>query len=263
MTRVIYELSDAGHYTLPDDLCRWRAGVDDLRARLRDAQNRASAADPGGVQSRIVNALPDWAAKGEVPADWVSDVLEAQTTQARAMAEANGLDDAVSKAESRLVRMTVDAADEILVEHLRPVLARVVEAVRKATKGVSVPWDSPSQLARSNTAVRTAWAAVEDANVTYEALRRCQTQLQMLTADAEPDAFGSYHELRNINEVWNNRAWSQSTPPWPSNPLARLVWVCTEPRVVWLPTGSEVMEVWLAEQGKKGNQPRVAVLPGY
>lgn len=263
LTRPLFDLAAEGRFTLPADLLAWRSGIDDLRVRLQDAQNRATLADPGGVQSQLANALPGWAAEGKVPDGWVADLLAAQDEQARAMAEATILDDAVSRAESAMVRLVVDAADEVLTKHLRPVLADVVAKVRKATDGVSVPWDQPSRLARADAKVRAAYAVVEDANVVYEAIRRAQGQLQLLTADAEPDAYGAYNELRNIDEVFPNRAWSRSAVPWPTHPLARLVWVCTPPREPWMPTGSEVMARWLDEQRKKANQPRVSTLPGY
>jgi hypothetical protein len=265
LTRAVFQGHDDGHYRLPADLLAYRDAVTRLRAALAKAHEEQMAADPGGVRTRLGLDLPVLARAGDLPAGWVDALAKAQAEQTRASTEAAVIDEAIGRAESMLTRVTEEYADTILTESLRPVLADIVAKVRKATTGVVVPWDQPSKLARATAAVRTAWATVEEANVAYEAIRKTQRQLQLLTEDAEPDAYGRFHEVRNLPALWPNMAWqvAGNTPPWPSNPLARLVWVCTPPVEVWMPTGTEVMGEWIASQRKGANQPRVATLPGY
>jgi hypothetical protein len=258
--KVVFDIAAGGSFDLPPALPPFLDAVGRLRLALAAAGKAAEDANPGGVRARLGVSLASLAKEGDLPKGWVDELIVAQAEQVRAGTQQMVVDDALGRAESALVKAVIDYSSVIVEDSLRPVLDDIVAKVRAAVDGATepLPFDSPGKLARASRAVRDAYAEVEQQQVRYSDIRRCQSQLQMLTGDADPDAYGAFHELRNMTAIWPTRVWqvAGNTPPWPKDPLARLVWVCTEPREVWMPTGYEIEEAQAAYLQGRALLPR-------
>jgi hypothetical protein len=263
---AIYEGLDAGVYTLPADLLAHREGIARIRAALVAANEEAFAADPGAVRSRLARLLPNAARKGDLPTGWVADLREAQDTQVRAGTEAAVLDEALGLAENQLVRAVDDLADEVITDHLRPVLEDIIAKIRKATASAGdVPWEMPRLLARAPKNVRDAFAAVEEEAERYSVIRRAQFTLHLVTADVEENAWSLMSEIRNLPLLWPQYASRMPAiaPPWPKDRNARMVWL-TRPEVeVWMPTSVDLNDAYTAYARPRQNAPRMAETPVY
>jgi hypothetical protein len=132
--------------------------------------------------------IPDAARKGDLPSGWVEDLRTAQDTQVRAGTEAQVLDEALGLAENQLVRAVDDYSDEVITEHLRPVLADIIAEVRKATASAGdVPWEMPRLLPAPKN-VRDAFASVEEEAEQAASSAGRSSLLHLVTVDVEEDA---------------------------------------------------------------------------
>ncbi len=263
-TKPLFAGHDAGHYDLPASLLAHRSGLGVLRDALRKAQEDEARFNPADIRQRLADELGESARAGALPAGWVERWFAVAGEQSRAAAEASILSDAIAEAENDLVNAVRETADVVIVTCLRPVLGGVLATVRdRAAKTPNVPWDQPRLLARESPAVRETFRMVEDANERYGALRHAQHALRLVTGSPSEEAW-ELHELRNMPEVWPGRVFTgPKVPPWPENPLARLVWLASQPGI-WLPTGRECNDEYAAWQsGRARLQNRDALFGVY
>ena len=263
--KPVFDGADTGAYTLPADLLGYRDAVTRLRAEMVAANERAEAANPGGVRSGMARNLTVMARKGALPLGWVDSLRAAQDAQAKATTEAMLLDEALGYAESAVIRAMGDYSNEVIDTHLRPVLLDIVAKVRRAMDGVTdVPWTEPRLIARAPKRVRDALVVVEEQQVRYEAIRRAESAIQLVTEDVDSDAW-HIHEIKNLPDLWPMQNWrnNANVPPWPKDALARLAWVCSKDVEVWMPTSAECQDAWARwmRQSATPYQPRLGDTP--
>lgn len=241
-TQPVFAGFDEGHYDLPQDLLAARRSV----VRLEDAYRVATAAygatDPARIIGRLTTDLPVVARNGDLPPDWVQELLSAQQAQSRASAELTVLSDAIDAARADIVGSVRDMADEVITDYLRPALEDTLAKVAKWSEvAARVPWDQTGRLAKADKAVRDTFALVEEANVRYAAIRSAQVSLRLVSGEPEQAAWDLFSEIRNLPALWPNHAWrvAGNRPPWPADHLARLVWLASPGVETWLPTAHE------------------------
>jgi hypothetical protein len=62
-----------------------------------------------------------------------------------------------------------------------------------------------------------------------------------------------FGEFRNLREFWPTQGSNSpagGTPPWPDNPLERMVWLVTSGAQPWMPISTEAEEAYVALIGK-------------
>ena len=263
--RPVFAGMDEGMHTLPDGYVAFRKSLARLTAAQQQVSAEWTATDPNAIQSRLTNDLPVLARESDLPSGWEDDLVEATRLRQRIEIKHVTLLDAVSKAESNLVRATDDYADEIIVEHLRPVLDDVIAKVRKATDGrTDLPWEQPRLLARMDKATRDAFASVEDQYARYAAIRRTQHALNTITADVDEEAWSLFNFIRNLPALWPSYAYrsAANNPPWPTDQNAMLVWSCQPDVDLWLPTSVEINDRYAQHRGgANAIRPRMADTP--
>lgn len=261
-SKALFAGRDEGAYTLPADLMSYWDAIPRLREMQVAANQRAMAADPGAVRSRLAALLPDAVRKGNVPDGWIEDLNRAQEAQIRAGAEYAVLGEAVGLAESLLVRVINSSADELITDNLRPAMDEVLDGVRKAIEAAkgdptTLP---PRALARADKPVRDAFVVIEEAAERYGLIRSAQTAIQSVTGDVDADAWALFAEFKNLPALWPNFAWRQpgNVPPWPREAAPRMVWLLRPEVGVWMPTSVECNDAYTQYVRFAGtNNPRM------
>lgn len=230
----------------------------DTAVKVReDADQRIAALNN---TAPTVTATPPLAA-GKITDDWLKQTITARAesrdlelqreilTQVRSMAEADvpaileiGADDVFARLNDDLANLMSDADDAALT----------LGDARTATEAIS-------------NGAHAAWATLTDLTVQYDQIRAAQRTLithwpdRILTARTQyqDDAHASDLFIRNLDEIWptwrkvdnynmTSGQLAPNVPPWPSDPVERLAWLSTSNAQVWVPTLSDLDELWVS-----------------
>jgi hypothetical protein len=249
--------ADAGHWDLPPAIPRLRRAEAELR-RLRDEARTALASlNLAAATSELADRLVDAALarrKIEHPGAPLADV--AARGSALATDEAV-LSEAVDVAAERLLGELSVSDTTLVVEHLRPAFDAVVAEVRKLAPHLAgLDLASGPAMARASDEGRAALRRLEELLPRWSAIRNAHERLLGIGRES-----GAYSLVRNIDEFFPQRhavMGKVPPPPWPSDPIARLLWyVTTEGVELWLPTLVEEQAVYQAAEDAKPRMPRL------
>ena len=95
----------------------------------------------------------------------------------------------------------------------------------------------PGDLLAAPPKVREARIALDSLVERYQTLRRAH-DLISAGSPAVVDHNGLFSEMSNATVFWKPKLLSH-TPPWPSEPLERIVWMIRRGAHLWCPTGTE------------------------
>lgn len=230
----LFRGADQGAYVLPSDLTRLRAAVETLAAPVE-------AEHPGQVEARLAAVMADAAVAGEDPRD-VLELLDAHQA-VEVVRLANRVRQRAAELTVDRLRDAVESAAEILiVECLRPALDAVLDDAGKVadTVGASTAW--PETLTIPAGSSRRELEPLSERYAAIRGARRALTQVGIRpSADIEYAIFG---EFMNLPDVWPNFR-TRRNPPWPPDPVGRLLWLAVGPAMPWLPTPAEQDQAYL------------------
>jgi hypothetical protein len=248
---ALFAGADAAHYTLPDKLRELR------QARDRTAEWYSAAAhaiDPAALDDAVrqtAAAVADQARRGDLAADWAKPIHAAHDDVERRRLELEPLRRAAELAERELSAAVVDGGDEIILDHLRPALAEVIDSVRELGGAVlELPLEDPAALVALDDARAKVFRRARALEQRYKSIRRAQQALMALA-----DVRGELHCFAMVNpvEVYGedrlyNRNLGSGSPAPKGSPIRYLVWIATglggqgevapEP---WIPTASTLI----------------------
>jgi hypothetical protein len=213
-----------GWYSLPDDLAAAITERDQVTA-MRDALRRAGPVAPSVetvAASLDITDTPDPARIAEPFVE--ADRLAVEYRHATVVVGAR-----LDQAERSLRSLAVEAADDIVTDHLRPAMGESLDAIWAAAQqfdGTFPPGEAVPHLPKAK---GDAWRAGHDAAARYGGVRMAQEMLERLTGSpAKGDTFKLFdppwHPLIWGEQGWKSRAVT-AWRPWPADPMAYAVWV--------------------------------------
>lgn len=237
----LVQRSELGDWEVPVPILLAIAKEESLRAAMVETSRRLG--DRPDLLGELTKAVTD---AGTVPPAFTQRIGALYTEHEALNRQANLLTMAVEQAQERVVGAAGGHADEIITEQLRPALEEVLSVVREhAPAAGSIPWDDFDKAMEAPEPEREAYLAIREAQKRYTALRAAQEICYWLTV-GENDGTRKFSEIRNFEEVWPSHAFRQpgNVPPWPTNPMARLVWLVTSGAEPWMPTFEEIESEW-------------------
>ncbi len=245
----------ARNYTLPAPLLDAYRAEQTLHAAHKEAQLRAGEARTAVQEAaaKVRRDLQAAAEAGKVPTHFYAPVGKAQAEVPVAQQEATYLEEAVNAAADAVLSAAYAFADELITDHLRPVLEKVLSTAKEhAAVGATVPWTDPARAMESTDAMRESYLAIRDAALLYGAIRDAQRVAYSLEGDPD-NATTIFGELRNLPDVWPSfqmRGPGSPSAPWPTEPHLRLIWLATSEADPWMPTRGEALAAWEARLSK-------------
>ncbi len=234
-----------GHYTVPKSLTDAKA----TEARISEELTRAHAELErlGTVETAatpLAGKLLE-AARAAKPLPDVSAPL-AKLEQALQLAR---LRVSVLRAARELAARDLYFGTEpesILVDHLRPALAEVMEEVRDLEpklEGRSV--ESPEHFIRASETARVAFTSLNDLGYRYGAIRAAQQAVGRLLDGPQVDTGHKFSEFKDPQALGITIAgMAGRSQPTPEHRLTRLVWTATTgANEVWMPLPAEQDEM--------------------
>jgi len=252
----LIEGRQAGGYTLPAEVLDAHATREVVKALRLPPPATLHPGDAG-------SALVDTAAKGEQPdidamVAALREVLAAtaaHNTAAQAMAAANQV------AADRLASAVAAQADVIIVEHLRPAYAKILERAAAAVADLGGRAPVAAQLLDAPAKVRTAFATLGDLRFRLSAVRQARNDAIAATG-ARPtlDAENLYADFQ-VPEHWTGgKAIRMAGFPSPTDPHEYMVWLVTDAAGAqpWLPTLVEQDDAYDAGPWGQGRRETAA-----
>ena len=149
--------------------------------------------------------------------------------------------------------------------------ADVLDACRTYTRVRAVELTELEPLHAETAAARlvSAVAAGEDPDLAtlageVERYRAVREVRRVLATGVKHDDLALFTEIRDgLRSVWPRAGTATAgPPPWPEAPSARLRWLATCGQTVWLPTGAQRDQAWLAAYGDDAQQAQAQRLVG-
>jgi len=230
--RRLFAAAADGHYTLPSEFYDLLQAADHLRglqlpadpvdeARRRLREDVLAAAMTGGDLPNVKQLA---AARQAGPA-----LAELAGVRANVLHDLDG----------QLVQEVTARAEQMIVEHLRPVQEEVLAeaaAVVEATGGVL----APERLLGAPDGVRSAASTFGALATRYGAVRMARGLLVEIQGGPSKDVRGRFGEFRNLKEMWPTMGtWQAGSPPWPEDQVKRLAWIVSSAAEPWCPTRAE------------------------
>lgn len=234
---------DADAFTLPADVVAARTRAERTKAELAkpDRAPRAPA-----VRAEIRDAVLDAIDRGDELPD-PTPIVEADVYD-RAVGELQAmLNEIAERAEDSVVARVQRNGEVIIVEHLRPAVADVMEQViacAAALAGYDIA--DPEAIMTAPIKVRDAYRELRGLADRYRHIRMAQAIVGDVAGGARVDVQGTFSELRNLPDVHPNYARPGAPKPWPDDERGRLLWLATSDAQVWMPTPYEQDEALLA-----------------
>jgi hypothetical protein len=232
---ALFAAADNGHFSLPDVIVRQQRRVPALTEALRDRHGRQLPGARGALASDILDAIDADKALPDA-----ATLIEAAVADQAAAEMRTVLSDLLQEAQDDLVTLVMHAADEIIVDHLRPALVETLDQAAQAADKIG-NWPIVSEAAlTAPQETREAIIGLGGLAGRYRAVRNAQRCLRIVTPGPRFDTDDVFVELRNLPDVWPNySSWSSKTAPWPSDPRQRLLWLVTSDAEPWMPTPRE------------------------
>ncbi len=251
--RSVIDGHDAGHWQLPPDVVKARATLDLIGDAL--ARVRADLPDLAPITEAAAEAVLKRGRIGEHPG---ASYIEAERERQARQADEIVLIAAERQAESRFLTALRKNTDALVTDALRPAFDAIVAEVRDLAPHLrGLPLRDAAAMIRAPEEARRAWRRLEELLPRWHAVLGAHTRLLALDRES-----GAYSPIRNIDEIYPKRgvvAGRTIPPPWPTGEDAvmdRVLWFCTAPAELWLPTASEEVEVYeSAEEEKRRTSP--------
>ncbi len=219
----LFDLADAGVYTLPEPVLKLRAEME----RLTDyaLPTPTSAGDIAAAAFRAAAATGDgWPDPDELAALHARNQMLAQLHNIRA--------GVLVDIETSLYGAVTGRADEIIVGHLRPVFLSVLADLRSVADTLDGRPLTGSAILSAPKPVRDAAVEIDDLAARYGALRDAQSALAAVTTPSTDE--GRYFEMRNPEEF---RRHQQMPAPWPTDDRVEMLrWMIAHGVDLWMPT---------------------------
>ncbi len=216
------------------------------------------------VEDELVEKLQGSSLSHRDAADVGTTIAKAEVDERAASAAQRVLRRVLEDTERAFATATRDNGETIIAEALRPALEEVLAEARTCAKllehyGREL---SADMFLASPDEDREAYVRLQHAAQRYSAIRRAQSILGFLGVSAEADTAGRFSELKNIYALWPSIGSTMGTskPPWPLDPVARMLWLVTSGAEPWLPTPAE--QAAAALSWAEGNRARTAAALG-
>jgi len=253
----LHDSAAAGGYTLPDAVTATVATWRRTRALEVPAPSDYS---PDDAARSVVDTIgsgddtPDLAALAQRVLS--RDAEQRATDQAQQIVAL-----AADKAAIAAVATTADLAEDIIVNHLRPVLEQVYADTRDAAAALAGYGLSVPALITAPAKARNAYAALGELVTRRNVILSARAWVNQLAGlKPEHDERGLFLEFRRALKLVPPLAPTQRIPdlPAPTDPLERILWVVNEGAVAepWLPTVAEQDAAWWDAFGARVEQAR-------
>lgn len=240
---IVADSADGGAYTVPSSLTDVLAKEAQIKAALAIvsgdslAQSNAASAEATAATDAVADLLRD----GSLPDDLGRDTARLVDDARAAQARANVLRSMIDDIQPAIEAAAYQAAPVLIVDHLRPAEAEVLDQVRTL---------APAYQAgdRSNALVDELRALAARFRVIHGAFDRARR----LLPGPKVDTGGTCMAFRDPTAVWG-ASWAgrhQTTAvPWPRDEIERLIWMATDDVAQaqgWLPLPDEQDEAYEA-----------------
>ncbi len=156
---------------------------------------------------------------------------------------------ALERAEGLAADLITDLAETIIVDHLRPALAALVDQVRRHAAALP-PTPTDAAVLRADEKARKAWLAMDEVATRHGTIRGARGVLSRFGYTPQADTRGQWAEVRNWLELWGSEIGDPANygktgmahlpgQPTDGDPRARLVWLVRAGAELWLPTVAE------------------------
>lgn len=265
LTTLVQTAQHAG-FTLPDDVTT----AHDVWLRLSQTEiPEPRSFDAQDAADRIVQAVTN----GDRfdPIDLCRDALKARDEERLHTEAAAALALAVNKAASAAVATAESAADEIVVEHLRPAyeellteVREVAEVLRPYTDPTTFQLDLQAIIGATSAKGRDAYLGLPRLVERHRLIRQARDRANAVGAlrpqyDGQ-DMFASFADPMAFHPGWKHPAPVPPLPA-PQDPTARLLWTASEQAAAarpWLPTVAEQDTAWWERFGQAVENRRMA-----
>lgn len=266
--QALFEPADRGEWTLPDELVRYRDTAVRLGAAFDQLQPPRDIID---VQAEVIAAAKR--ADDPVTLD-VTVLLDHERDMAEYDQRSNILRIAWEQAQQDLNATIHELADQVIIGHLQPALTKLwAHATKQVNTLADVNVDSTDSLLSASDKQRRAWLDLDDTAARYARLRLAWDRIR--TGQPQYDGRSDHAEYETGRcRIWpesmNNAKFSlDPTPPWPTDPRQKLVWMVRNSHTPWLPTIQQQDDAWMTthrrqweeaqHQGRQQRQARAFV----
>jgi len=240
----------AGHpdlYALPADVLAAVDGITRLTGEAQAARAAADAADPAAAE-RLLVAATAAAARDDLPdLPDPAPITAAGLARATAGARERMASAAVKVLDDELLDLVTAAADNLLVDMLRPAFEAALEDARAAATALPPSPDAESLL-RGPEKGRKAWVEVDGIVSRIAMLREAAAALHRFGPPLQWDEAGEFGELKNLAELAPD--YRRREYPWPTEPRSRLLWLLHNGGELWMPSRGEQDAAWYAAHGE-------------
>lgn len=252
MTNQVIALASAaegGGYTLPAALLAKL----DIYQRTRALEIQPpTRLDPDMAAARIVAAVE--AGQG-VDLLELGRAVQRSTSEGQAFDQAQAvLREAGEQAGNALTYTTMDLAQTIITEHLRPAFEQVLQKAREAA-GILTSLD-PHYVVSASEKVRKAYLTVEplvaQRQAIYDARRMVNNVSGQKPQHDDSGLFATFRKPMTFFPTWQPPARVPQLPI-PEDPKEALLWLVRDEQAIaaepWLPTASEQDGAWWEQFG--------------
>jgi len=249
---------DAGHFDLPADVMRARRAETTIAARLAAVRTELAAANLDIATATAGEKIADLVTAGRKMADHPgSDILAADDRRRQLIFDEAAVSEAQRVASERFRLVLRDAAERIVTDALRPAFDEVIARVRELAPTLAgLDLDSAEDMTKATDEAREARTVLQGQVPRWTAILGAHGRL--LGFDRESAA---YTPLRSVDTLYPRRTvimGKVAPPPWPSDPMARLLWYVITPGVeLWLPTLDEEQAAYEAAEEAKPKMPQI------
>ncbi|MDQ3592313.1 MAG: hypothetical protein M3386_05355, partial [Actinomycetota bacterium] len=224
MEAVLSRGTEAG-MTLPEELSKALGVERVIDENITKVQQDRAAVQPAALRESLTEELLSAARTGKLPESFGQTIMTAEAEQRRLDLALAVLEGAYERAMAEIRRAM--GRDRLIVEHMRPVFEAILEGARKLAPvlaGVTV--DDAEVLLAASPKVREAGLQLRALRQRFDNLFAARRSLLNVMGGPQRDD-GTFELLRDPQRAWgdswNGRLVSRSRP-WPSQPLAYLLW---------------------------------------
>ena len=224
--RILFEGHEARHFKLPKEVLEARRTLGLARKALKDLP---PATDVEAKRVAIYDATFDAIAK-EKPLPKLNSLLEARAEAEMSEMQRLMVAGIVTHASDALAA-TIRSEDDSIFGGLHTATVATIEEGRALLPAIEAYGDEPSDAAMLVAAAdaREAWVRLHDLAARYQAIRSARDAMAWgFGVRSELDSKNLFGEFKNLPMLWptfGGTPISTSTPPWPDQYPARLLWI--------------------------------------
>ena len=138
----------------------------------------------------------------------------------------------------QITNAVLEAADEIITAHLRPVFDRIVADLRAAVAVTGRFADDPVRALNAPAKERKSFADVPVLVGEYSTIAAARRVLADCGSRAARDVDGEFSAVKNLDQLWPREQRQYTPRPWTSG-AEGTVWLLRNGAELWLPTPAE------------------------